>query len=159
MTFQQLLDKTKRTQYTDKSVVNSVDSCDPQDIEFFTLGKYVSDDQLEKEYQKRGLVPAHPYALTLYSLDHQKEMDEKNYVGTHWKDNGWCYVAFRRWGDDERDVSVGRSDCGWGDFWWFAGVRKYQELGSLEPKPFTEPLEISIESIKINGKVYKLIEE
>lgn len=160
LSFQELLDSTKRIQYTEKEIVESVKTHKPQDIEFFKLDKYVSDDQLEVEYVNRGLVPAHPYALILYSKDYEEEIDKKLYVCTHWKDsNGkWCYAAFVRW-HGERSVYVYRYDFGWYGYWWFAGLRKYPELGTSKPlnKPL-ESLNFEISEIRVNGKRYKLID-
>lgn len=127
LSFQELLDSTQRIQYTNKEVVNSVNPCPIQVIELFKVGNSVSNDDLEKEYKNRGLVPAHPYALTLYSKNYKDIVDEKKYVGTHWKGEhgNWYYAAFRQWNDGERHVDVNRYDDDWDDArWWFAGVRK-----------------------------------
>ena len=84
----------------------------------------ISDDDLEKEYEKRGLVPVDPYSLSAVNeADPVFADDHPN--GTHWKDatGKWCYAAFRRWYDG-RLVGVNRGDYDWSDCWWFAGVRK-----------------------------------
>ena len=85
----------------------------------------MSDDDLEKEYDLRGLKPADPFSLGAVNEDDPALADTKPNC-THWKDaNGkWCYVAFRHWGGDERIVSVFRYDDRWLDRWWFAGLRK-----------------------------------
>lgn len=150
-TFQQLLDSTKRNQYTDKDIVDSVKPHKPQDITFFTLGRYVLDDDLEKEYQKRGLTPVHPYALASYSLENENVMLEKKWICTHWRDsNGkWCYATFDQWRGDERSVLVGRVGDDWDGDWWFAGVRKYEkELGSLDSLLPVEHLDILENRVK-----------
>lgn len=94
------------------------------DLEFFNLDKYISDDELEKEYQTRGLEPASILSLCLYDEKHRDELDRMKYVGTHWKDDKgkWCFAAFGRWGDGRR-VDVDRSGGGWGGDWFFAGLR------------------------------------
>jgi hypothetical protein len=161
LSFKKLLDSTKRTQYTNEEVVDSVKPCEPQKIEFFTIGEYISDDNLEREYEKRGLIPANPYALTLFSKENETVMDDKKYVATHWKDvaGKWCYAAFGRRGGGERGVSVYRYDDGWFGSWWFAGVRKF--LGTLDTESLSESLDtlkLEISEIVINGKKYKLVE-
>ena len=116
---------TNRTEYTDNSVVKAIPrgEGDEVTVEFFKLGKYVSDDDLAREYEKRGLTPD-PYALAAVNEADPAFADEHP-NGTHWKDeNGnWCFVAFRRY-DGRRDVSVDRNRSGWRDHWWVGGVRK-----------------------------------
>lgn len=124
-TFQQLLDSTGRLQYTDKNVVNSVIPHELQKIEFFKLDTYLSAEELEKEYERRNLTPADPYALALYANDNQNEFDEKKYIATQWKDkNGeFCYLTFDGW-YGRRSVHCHRSADGWSDSWFLVGVRK-----------------------------------
>ncbi len=128
---QEALDATQRKQYTDRKVVD----CMPKglggevEIVFFKLDLserdgYISDDDLEKEYELRGLKPAAPFSVAALNEADPAFADEKPH-GTHWKDeNGkWCYAAFFRW-SGERGVYVYRSDRDWYDNWSFAGVRK-----------------------------------
>jgi hypothetical protein len=91
---------------------------------FFKLNRYVSDADLDKEYELRGLKPADPYSLAAVNEDDPAFADDHP-NGTHWKDGdgNWCYAVFRRW-FDERDVFVSRDGNGWDDGWWFAGLRK-----------------------------------
>lgn len=114
-------------------------------IETFTVGKYLSDADLEKEYESRGLVPASPEQLVEYVHPDFKE----KYLGTHWKDEdgNWCFAAFSRWGGDERGVSVHRGGSDWSDRWWFAGVRK---SSVLETKPSLDPksLEARVQALE-----------
>lgn len=84
----------------------------------------ISDDDLEKEFELRGLKPADPYSLAKVNQDDPTFADERP-NGTHFKDGSgnWCFAAFgRRFG--ERSVRVNRSDVGWSDIWWFAGIAK-----------------------------------
>lgn len=85
---------------------------------------YISDDDLEKEFELRGLVPEDPDTLAAVNQDDPAFADDHPNA-THWKDeNGrWCYAAFDRW-DGGRDVHVGRRGSGWRGGWWFAGRRK-----------------------------------
>lgn len=120
------LDATGRKQYTDTDVVAEMPQGDGDetDVVFFKLGRYISDDDLEKEYEMRGLMPADPYALSAVNEADPAFADEHPNC-THWKDKDgkWCYAAFDRWVDD-RNVHVDRLGHGWDDRWWFAGRRK-----------------------------------
>jgi len=120
------LEATKRNNYLNDSVVATM----PQgvgeevDVVFFKIGRYVSDAELQKEYELRGLIPADPYSLaSVNETDPAFADDRPN--GTHWKDSSgkWCYAVFYR-SDVGRHVNVRRSDYGWADVWWFAGLRK-----------------------------------
>jgi len=125
-----MLDATGRQQYTDENVVKEMPKGEGEetDVYFFKLDRYVSDDDLEKEYASRGLIPADPYTLAAVNRDDKSFADEHP-NGTHWKDAGgdWCFAAFRRW-RGEREVFVDRDDCDWHDSWCFAGLRKDQPL-------------------------------
>ena len=127
---QEALNATGRVQYTDCKVVKAMPKGEGDKIEvvFFKpdlseRNFFISDDDLEKEFDLRGLKPADPISVAAVNKADPAFADEKPH-GTHWKDakGNWCYAAFRRW-CDERGVDAYLSDCGWDDFWWFAGVR------------------------------------
>lgn len=122
---QKAIDATSRNKYLDDDVVKMMPrgKGDEADVFFFKLDRYISDDNLEKEYELRGLKPD-PYAQAAVNEADPAFADEYP-NGTHWKDkNGkWCCAAFDRW-DGGRDVRVDRGDDGWDDGWWFSGVRK-----------------------------------
>lgn len=123
---QDMLDATGRNQHTDKGVVKAMPrgTGDEVEVVFFKVGRYLSDADLEKEYDLRSLKPADLFSLgSVNEADPAFADDHPN--GTHWQDaNGkWCYAAFGRWGG-ERDVDVDRRGDDWGGGWWFAGVRK-----------------------------------
>ena len=126
MDSQGVLDATGRTQYTNPEVMKDLPRGDGEDKEvfFFKLGRYVSDAELDEEYELRGL-KSDPYAQAQANTDGHTFADGHP-NGCHWKDaNGrWCFIAFDRWFDGERSVVVHRGDCGWHGCWWFAGVRK-----------------------------------
>jgi hypothetical protein len=123
---QEVLDATKRKQYTDNGVVKSMPhgTGDGAEVIFFKLDRYISDADLEKEYALRGLTAADPYSLAAVN-EADPAFADKYPNGTHWQDadGKWCFAAFDRWGDGERGVDVSRGH-GWVDNWWFAGVRK-----------------------------------
>jgi hypothetical protein len=124
---QQALDATGRKQYVNSDVVIAMPSGEGEEAEviFFKLGKYVSDANLDKEYDLRGLKPADPYSLAAVNEADPAFADEHPNC-THWKDakGKWCFATFNHWDDDGRSVSVYRCGNGWFGYWWFAGVRK-----------------------------------
>ena len=120
------IDATGRRQYTDKDVVDAMPNGEGEEVEvvFFNLGRYVSDTDLDKEYELRGLKPADPFSLAAVNEVDPAFADQKPNA-THWKDsNGkWCYAAFYQW-YGERLVYALRHVSGWVGGWWFAGLRK-----------------------------------
>lgn len=126
-TGQQALDATGRKQYTDRKVVDAMPQGKGEEVEvvFFKVGRYVSDADLEKEYELRGLNPADPYSLAAVNEADNAFADEKP-NGTHWKDaeGKWCFATFNLW-RVERRVNVRRNfGLVWSVGWWFAGLRK-----------------------------------
>ncbi|HYC34625.1 MAG TPA: hypothetical protein VEC13_02735 [Candidatus Paceibacterota bacterium] len=129
---QAMLDATKRKQYTDKDVVAGMPrgvGNEEVEVVFFKpdlTGRdgYINDEDLEKEFELRGLKPADPYSVGAVNETDPAFADEHPHA-THWKDgNGkWCYATFGLWGG-ERKAGVRRSGGEWGDDWWFAGLRK-----------------------------------
>lgn len=128
---QEALDTTNRAQYMDHKVVDSMPKGDGDEAEvvFFKpdlsqRNGFISDDDLEKEFELRGLKPADPISVAAVNEADHTFADE-NPHGTHWKDaeGKWCYAVFDRW-NDERYVSVDRNDGAWSVSWWFAGLRK-----------------------------------
>ncbi len=126
---QEALKATGRKQYVTDSVVATMPKGEGETTEvvFFKLdlkGGYLSNEELAKEYEKRGLNPADPYSLSAMNEADPAFADTHPNV-THWKNaqGKWCYAAFSRWYVD-RYVYVGQSDDGWRDGWWFAGSRK-----------------------------------
>ena len=128
---QEAIEATGRAQYTDRNVVDAMPKGEGNEVEvvFFKpdLSKrnsFISDDDLEKEFDLRGLKPADPISVAAVNEADPAFADEKPH-GTHWKDakGNWCFATFGRW-FDEREVGVDRDDDAWDDGWWFAGVRK-----------------------------------
>ena len=96
------------------------------DVCFFNLGYGINDSDLDKEYDLRGLKPADPHSLAAVNEADPAFADEHPNAA-YWKgtDGNLCYVAFSRaLGGERRVLVVRRGDSGWGDHWWFAGVRK-----------------------------------
>jgi hypothetical protein len=126
---QEALDATTRVQYTDRKVVDAMSTGEGEEVEvvFFKpdlseRNGRISDDDLEKEFELRGLKPADPVSVAAVNEADPAFADEKPH-GTHWKDakGNWCCAAFYRWRDG-RDVCVCRYSRDWNDRWWFAGV-------------------------------------
>lgn len=91
-------------------------------------GGFISNENLEKEFELRGLVPADPISVAAINEADTGFADQFPH-GTHWKDadGRWCYAVFHCWNgvrevnvDDDWDDDV--ED--WDECWWFAGVRK-----------------------------------
>jgi hypothetical protein len=128
---QETLDATGRKQYTSREVVDGMPKGEGEEVEvvFFKpdlseRNGYISDDDLEKEFELRGLKVADPYSVAAVNEVDPAFADEKP-NGTHWKnsDGKWCFAAFHHW-HGERRVNVRRSGSGWSDHWWFSGLRK-----------------------------------
>ena len=96
------------------------------EITFFKPGRSMGDDELEKEYELRGLKPADPYSLAAVNENYPTLID-KHPNGTHWKnkDGKWCYMCLT-WTVTDPFVQVRRANKGksWSDAYWFAGIRK-----------------------------------
>ena len=123
---EEVLNATGCRQYTDRNVVKTMPRGEGEESEvvFFRLGRYVSDDELEREYDLRGLKAADPYSLAAVNeADPAFANDYPN--STHWKDadGGWCYTAFAQW-FGSRNVSVNLRAADWIDDWWHAGLHK-----------------------------------
>src|SRR5205823_3459586 len=123
----EVLDVKDRNKYVDEGVVNAMPRGDEEEVEvvFFKFSQSISDSDLDKEYELRGLKPADPYSLFAVNEADAAFADERPNA-THWKDASgkWCYAAFDRQSRGERDVAVLRRDGEWGDRWWFAGLCK-----------------------------------
>ena len=129
---QEAIEATGRAQYTDRKVVDAMPKGEGDEVEvvFFKpdlsqRNGFISDDDLEKEFELRGLKPADPISVAAVNEADPAFADEKPH-GTHWKDakGNWCYAAFSRW-SGKRGVSVDRHGAfDWSGSWWFAGVRK-----------------------------------
>lgn len=119
---QKALDTTKRAQYVDKDVLETMPSGTGKEVTFFKLGKYASCMEVAAHYASRGLVPS-PVDVCTFDVKHPEKMDEMEYVATQWGDGSgnWCFATFHRF-HGERSVYVGRDDDDWHDHWWFAGV-------------------------------------
>lgn len=137
LSFKDLLDQTKRKLYVTDDVVASVEPSDEQELEFISLGKYVSAADLESELAKQGYELAHPYALALYAKEHPDFADNK-YIATQWKDKDgeFCCAAFFDWVGG-RGVSVFRYSDEWFDDWLFACLRKHPALGHSVSSPLS----------------------
>ena len=121
------LTATGRVQYVTDSVVAEMPNGTAEEVEvlFFNLGRTVSNAELDKEYELRGLKPAGPFSLAAVNEADPAFADTKP-NGTQWKNakGKYCFASFRRWDDGLRYVSVRQRDFDWDDRWWFAGVRK-----------------------------------
>jgi hypothetical protein len=146
---QELIKSKGFTPYINEDVLKTAPKQIKGKIEFFKLDRYISNEDLEKEYESRGLVPADPYSMLSIDLS---ILDEKRYVATHWKDKDgkWCFASFRRWSDDGRYVNVDQYAYDWLDYWWFGGVRKSSD-SVTKPSSETLSLDEAIKLVKKSG--------
>lgn len=129
--YPRLANSTIRVEYADPRVARKMPTAVSTfpTVTFFKVGYSVTDDQLEKEYEWRGLKPVDPYALIAANEEDEHLMtDFPN--ATHWKGKKgkWCVAYFAhydlgRW-ESGRSVSfvMHTAESGWGPGWWFAGV-------------------------------------
>jgi len=120
---------TRRTENLTNSVVATMPRRAEGMVEnlpvvFFKLGRNVTAEELEREYEHRGLVPD-PYAQAAINEQDSAFADEHP-NGTQWgrESNASSCLSFHRWGDGRRRVYCGRDVSSWDGRWWFAGVRK-----------------------------------
>ncbi len=121
---EEAINATGRKKHIQDFVVATMPKGEGNEVEviFFKVGKYVSDADLENEYDLRGLKPADPYSLSAVN-EADPAFADSHPNCTHWKDTDkWCYIAFSRW-FGVSFVRVGRDDGVWDGIWWFAGLR------------------------------------
>ncbi len=123
---QEAIEAIGRNKYCDDDIVDAMPHGTNEEAEifFFKLNYDVpiTDDDLEKEYELRGLVPVDAYALAAVNeADPAFADDYPN--GTHWQDanDNWYYAAFDRW-IDARDVVIRLHNFAWSHKWWFGGI-------------------------------------
>ena len=130
---QEAIEATGCVRYTDRKVVDEMPQGDGEEVEVvffrpepweYTRPGYMSDDDLEKCFDRHNAKPADPISVAAVNAA-DLSFSDSHPNGTHWKDakGNWCYIAFDRW-DDGRGVGVGRHDYDWVGDWWFAGRRK-----------------------------------
>ena len=121
----QAIDATRRSKYVDDSIVATMpvgDGPEEAELVYFHLGRYVSEDDLAKEYETLGLVPDSQAQCADNEADPAFADAKPN--GSQWKDGKkWNFVAFSRRGGG-RGVGCVRIGRGWIGSWWFAGRRK-----------------------------------
>jgi len=127
---QEALDAAGHRFNTDQNVVDSMPRGEGDEVEvvFFkpdlsNRKGLISDDDLEKEFDLRGLKPADPISVAAVNEANPEFADKMPNV-THWKDKDgkWCFATFVRW-DGGRRVYVDSNDGDWDGRWWLAGLR------------------------------------
>jgi hypothetical protein len=133
LTPNEMLKQTGRDLYVNNKVVACMPrgEGDKAEVIFFkpetweyTKPGYMSDEDLEKAYERRGLKPADPYSQAQANKDDPALADTRPNA-THWKDmdGKWCFATFNGW-IGERRVYCNRNDRDWVGYWVFAGLRK-----------------------------------
>lgn len=127
LTPKQLIEATGRKQLVTADVLATMPKSigpDEDDVYFFKVGRNLTPEELDKEYELRGLVP-NPRKQAQVNIDDLLFADEYPNA-SQWNRDGKVasYLALSRW-SDAGHVSCNR-DGGerWSDHWWFAGVRK-----------------------------------
>lgn len=126
-TGQQVLDATKRKQYTNAASVASMplipDGPAKGEFVWFKPGRRLSDAEVEQERAKRGLVQDLEMQAQ-YNADHP-EFADTHRNGDSWQDadGNWHFADFYDW-VDERSVHVFQGDHDWDDDMWFGGRSK-----------------------------------
>ena len=122
----QTINDTGRNKYVNDGILVTMPVGNgPEGVElvYFRLGRTVYDDELEREYEARGLEPDPQAQSTDNEADPSFADEHPN--SNYWNRDGKVssYLAFRRW-LGMRYVHCHRNGDEWGDYWWFAGVRK-----------------------------------
>jgi hypothetical protein len=94
-------------------------------LDLFERGGYITDVDLDREYELRDLAPEFPDNLAAVNKADPAFAD-LHPNATHWRDadGTWCYAAFLRW-YDARELFIDRSEKSWPhSYWWFAGRSK-----------------------------------
>ena len=125
----QVIKATGRVEYVDEDIAKTMPRLgegvrENMEVVFFKLGRNVGAEELDREYELRGLVPD-PYAQAAVN-EQDSAFADKHPNGSQWYREGRnaSYLAFDRWSDDERRVDCLRRGNAWLGHWWFAGVRK-----------------------------------
>lgn len=124
-----VISATGRVEYLDSDVVSTMlrrtkGVVENLPVVFFKLGRPVTAEELEHEYEQRNLTPD-PYAQSAVN-EEDLSFADKYPNGTQWGRDGTTSscLTFDRW-DDWRNVNCGRDGGRWVGSWWFAGVRKF----------------------------------
>ncbi|HEY4496878.1 MAG TPA: hypothetical protein VI432_01890 [Candidatus Paceibacterota bacterium] len=125
LTPEQVIEATGRTQYVNPDVLATMPQGEGEEVEvhFFNLGRDLTQDELECEYERLGLVPDPRAQAQVNTEDPAFADDHPN--ATQWdvQDNVSSFVTFVRW-SDKRIVGVDRGGKDWSSYGWFAGVHK-----------------------------------
>ena len=119
---QKALDSLSIPKYINEDILKTMPTeTSDEKIEYFNIGKWVTNEELMKEYESRGLIPCYPLDL----IEVCKDTQHHDFIATVWDFYGsnLSYIAFDGWGGG-RGVGVDRSGSRWSGRWWFAGLRK-----------------------------------
>lgn len=139
---QEALEATGREQYTDRKVMDAMpkgEGNEVVEVVFFTdrskLDSFMSNDDLENEFDLHGLKPADPFSVAAVNEADPAFADKRRHL-THWKnaEGDWCCIQFGNclghrsvWVNNRGDGDSNLKDDKNGSFngvLWFAGIRK-----------------------------------
>lgn len=96
-------------------------------LHFFTLGREANNDEVQQEYEKRGLRPADVWEICAFNAQHSNFATDRPNAVLFWEVDGRCwYVAFGVSDDGIRFVAVKYVVDLWSYDWWFMGLPKEQ---------------------------------
>lgn len=155
MTKTTLQDVYTGTMYVNENVLETAPETSGELVFFNFEKKDATAQEVDDEYEKRGLAPAGAVHLGTWAEEHKD--DERKYFASQWKDKKgrFCYLAFHGWGG-ERYVGCREYAFDWYGTWWFAGVRKSSALKTSEKPSNALPLELPAE-LTINGRTYRAV--
>ncbi len=113
-----------RNKHISVNVIASMPKRRAEEVEvtFFKVSRKMSDEELEKEFKKRRLVPVDP--VTLAAVNEADEtFGDTRPNGTHWKDEdgNWCRAIFGFF-NKRRYMDVFSCHMGWDESFWVGGV-------------------------------------
>jgi hypothetical protein len=128
-----VLRDTGRRLYTNDEVVATMPRGEGDEVEVilflpelweYTRPGYMSNEDIEKCFERRGLKSADPYSVSAMNRDDTALADEYPH-GIQWKDTRgyWCFAWFDCY-HGNRDMLVGCDCHGWHDRRWYAGLHK-----------------------------------
>jgi hypothetical protein len=120
---QKVIDATGRKHHDYKGILMTMPHGKGEEVEvvFFKLCRYMTDDDLKKEYARRGLKPD-PYAVAAVNeTDKSFAKHYPNVAHWCWKRRLWCCLAFYDTADEQR-VSIDTGYQGFTGEWWAGGT-------------------------------------
>lgn len=134
-----------------------------KEIELINFGKYVTTENALNKFDEMGYEAAPSNYLLSLGIEHPEvikekglvvSLDESNLLPS--EDGDLCFLSLD-W-DGKRDLRLTTQEGEWGDFWWFAVVRKSLHSETVNPDSLKNlTLDSAIKLVKENG--YRIFKE